>query len=452
MKLSSTGENISEMPARDKENAASAATGEHADNSKAIFCVYTLVVLYALCYQLQSPIEPFLVDKLMNSTGSDSSVVYARVKSLFSITQGFGSLAFGWLLDKYGVRIGLLLNFSACAACYYTLSITDSVEMLYLSKLPGIAMSGFLCAQTAIIKLTPPGEGRLKALGRLTTSYTIGGVVGPFLGGQLGASGDYYVGARMATYGSLICVLLSFFLPSKMDTSKPVEPAKANEKNDTESSTTWTERTRTILSLAWLFLFTKLVTSIANSMARSVQPIVLKNLGVDEATMGTIMGAQFGFGGVANAVLLAPVTRALGGHLSAVVRNCVVVMAFVYIVQALLYSEYTSVLPENGWGRQVPFLFNMMLLSIFQFSLGTTITAETSNIIPRKMQGTLMGMEHSLFAVAYMIGPNVGVHVLNHGSISGLSLACSCIFFVVLTVWLRFARVEVKSTLKEKGE
>jgi hypothetical protein len=30
------------------------------------------------------------------------------------------------------------------------------------------------------------------------------------------------------------------------------------------------------------------------------------------------------------------------------------------------------------------------------------------------MQGTLMGMEHSLFAVAYMFGPQLGVMALEY--------------------------------------
>ena len=67
---------------------------------RSVIIVYLLVVLYALCYQLQSPIEPFLEDKLTNSTGSESAVAYAKVKSLFSVTQGLGSLGFGWLLDR----------------------------------------------------------------------------------------------------------------------------------------------------------------------------------------------------------------------------------------------------------------------------------------------------------------------------------------------------------------
>ena len=43
---------------------------------------------------------------------------------------------------------------------------------------------------------------------------TFGGTLGPFLGGKLGASGDYYVGARYATAGSLLAVALVFFLPA----------------------------------------------------------------------------------------------------------------------------------------------------------------------------------------------------------------------------------------------
>ena len=32
--------------------------------------------------------------------------------------------------------------------------------------------------------------------GRLTTAYTIGGFFGPWLGGVLGSTGDYYLGAK----------------------------------------------------------------------------------------------------------------------------------------------------------------------------------------------------------------------------------------------------------------
>ena len=164
-----------------------------------LFLVYILVVFYALCFQLQSPLEPFLVEKLVGKDkGSDASVSYGRLQSLFSGIQMFASLLFGHILDKFGVRVGFTLNFLACAATYYLLSITSSMTMLYISKIPGIGMAGFLCAQTAVSQLTSAGPERVQALGRLTTAYTIGGIVGPYLGGLLGGQGDYFLSAKLA--------------------------------------------------------------------------------------------------------------------------------------------------------------------------------------------------------------------------------------------------------------
>jgi MFS family permease len=399
-----SGKKTATTVAKKKETTETKNDGaDTVDNSGALYIVYLLIVLYALCYQFQSPIEPFLLEKLLNNTSSEHekaslSTTYANLKSFFSIIQGVGSLIFGAILDKFGVRTGLIINFLACASCYYTLSICDSVELLYLSKLPGLAMAGFLCAQTAVIKLTKPGPQRLNALGRLTTSYTIGGTLGPFLGGKLGASGDYYVGARCATAGSLLAVALVFLLPSKMDNNID-ESKKSDENKSTKKDASWCSKVSSILSLVWIFLFVKLTTSISNSMARSSQPLILKSLGADESMMGTVMAVQFGFGGFACAFLLSPVTRLMGGHVSKVVKNCVLVMGVVYLIQSALYSEAMdqfNLVAKDGLGRQRPFIIIAMVLALFQFSLGTSITENTSEIVPREYQGTLMGMEHAV--------------------------------------------------------
>ena len=83
-----------------------------------IYVVYALVTLYSLCYQLQSPIEPFLVTKLLNKTDTisvnnneDVTLTFARVKSITALCQGIGALLFGNILDTYGVRVGLSISF-----------------------------------------------------------------------------------------------------------------------------------------------------------------------------------------------------------------------------------------------------------------------------------------------------------------------------------------------------
>ncbi len=400
-----------------------------------IVSVYLLIVLYATCYQLQRPVEPFLVDKLAEGMGKEESArAYSQLQAFAGLLQWGGSLAIGYVLDRFGVRVGFVLNFAACSLSYWLLSRADSMAMLWLSKLPLVAMSGYMCAQAALSKLTDSGEERLPALGRLTTSYTIGATIGPYVGGLLGSSGDYYLGARYAIGGSLLCTALVLVMPlspGRRDATKPapsIEPVAAS----------WPARVRAVVTATGLFLFVKASTSVANSMMRSSQPLILKNdLGCDEAMMGKVMSAQYAFGGFANAVLLGPIAVLMGGSVRAVVRNCVITMAVGYLAEGVIFSPQAGLLENlEGGLRQYIYFGITMTLALFQYSLGTSITARNTEVVEKSMQGTLLGLEHSIFAIAYTLGPVVGSACLRVGGIGMLAAACGAIFALVYVLML----------------
>ena len=130
----------------------------------------------------------------------------------------------------------------------------------------------------------------------------------------------------------------------------------------------------------------------------------------------------------------------MGGDVTRVVRNCVMIMACGYLLQSAVYSEQGSIAlfgsstdstDSNEQVLMYPFIGMIMILSIFQYSLGTAITAATSSLVPRNMQGTLMGLEHSLFAVAYMVGPRLGVAGLAWGDVRYVSIV---LFYFLLCV------------------
>ena len=264
-------------------------------SGRGLLVIYVLVVLYAACFQMQSPVEPFLVEKLVGDrkdVGWES--VYGQLNSFFSFWQFVGSLIFGLLLDRIGVRAVFAINFLAAAVGYYLLSVTTTLSGLYLAKVPGIALCGFLCAQTAVCKLTDEGPDRLKALGRLTTSYTIGGVVGPYLGGVLSAGNDLLVGAKVAAYGSVLAAALVLLLPAAVDGGSEATTTKKKSKAEVaaDSGKLWS-RVGGVLQLVWVLLFVRVFTSIANSMSRSAQPLILKNdLGLDVAMLGLVKSLQ----------------------------------------------------------------------------------------------------------------------------------------------------------------
>lgn len=72
-------------------------------------------------------------------------------------------------------------------------------------------------------------------------------------------------------------------------------------------------------------------------------------------------------------------------------------------------------------------------------------------LVPKSVLGTLMGMEHSIFAMAGMIGPLLGTYVFQRSGLSGLSSVCSVVFFGVLFVAARYQRpVADEEMSKEK--
>lgn len=239
-----------------------------------ILIVYLLVIIYAVCYQLQSPLEPFLVEKLVK--GESAATAYAKLRSFFSLVQLVGSFIVGFLIDRVGLRTMFTVNFVACALCYAILANTTSIELIYASKLPSVFQAGFLCAQTAAAKLTAPGAERASALGRLTSSYTIGATVGPTLGGFLGVTAS----AWLAVVGSLVAIFLVFLLPEDGGVAAasaaagaaaggarrpPAVKSAPHKPAPGSSELSLIGRVGEVLSFTWPLLLTKMVSGFANS-------------------------------------------------------------------------------------------------------------------------------------------------------------------------------------------
>jgi hypothetical protein len=74
-------------------SAGSREQGQSRTRNRTLLLIYVNVALYATCFQIQRPLEPFLVDKL--GLGGDSGGEYAKLQSFFSVMQTLGSLVAG---------------------------------------------------------------------------------------------------------------------------------------------------------------------------------------------------------------------------------------------------------------------------------------------------------------------------------------------------------------------
>ena len=276
--------------------------------STAVWLVLLNVTLYAVCYQLQRPVEPFLVKSL--SEGADGAEVartYGRLQSFFSFVQTIGSPVVGALLDAVGARACSVVVFAASAASYGVLASATSVRHLFLSKLAAALQHGFLVAQACVASATASGDpaARAAALGRLTTAYTIGATIGPTLGGWFGARGDLYRGARLAVAGSLLSAALSLLLPGAA-----AAPAGATAGGRASLAKTLEIARRPAVRP---LLAVKVVGSVAASMHSTAAPLVLtQRVGLGAKALGLSMSASSAAVAALGAFAMAPLVARVG--------------------------------------------------------------------------------------------------------------------------------------------
>jgi hypothetical protein len=95
------------------------------------------------------------------------------------------------------------------------------------------------------------------------------------------------------------------------------------------------------------------------------------------------------------------------------------------------------------------FLFTSVALTVFQYVLATSLTAETTGRVADHHKGTVLGVEHSLFAASRIASPRIGVFLLSTYGTYLSACVCSIIYAVSFTAWQRLKINLVED--KDKG-
>ena len=106
------------------------------------YLLYINIAIFAICYQLQKPIEPFLVETLTMGKASSSAQEYAKLQSFFSMMQMVGSLLAGYMLDQISPKVGFYVSLLAGILSYVLVINSHTMSMLYISKIPTLFQAG----------------------------------------------------------------------------------------------------------------------------------------------------------------------------------------------------------------------------------------------------------------------------------------------------------------------
>ena len=132
------------------------------------------------------PVLPALVGSFTGSQ-ADQAFWYGVVTFTFGVANFFASPILGALSDRHGRRPVLLIGFCGLALSFFATALSTAVWMLIAVRLVSGAMQANLAVANAYVADITPPEERAKRFGMLGAMFGVGFILGPVMGGLLGA-------------------------------------------------------------------------------------------------------------------------------------------------------------------------------------------------------------------------------------------------------------------------
>ena len=134
--------------------------------------------------------------------------------SVYSLMQLVAAPLMGRLSDRYGRRPVLLLSQVGSLVGYLLFAFAQSLPLLFLARvIDGVSGGNISTAQAVVADITP-AKDRARGMGVIGAAFGLGFVLGPALGGFLGAwGGNLAIGLFAAGLVALNLTCTFFFLP-----------------------------------------------------------------------------------------------------------------------------------------------------------------------------------------------------------------------------------------------
>ena len=175
------------------------------------------------------PVLPLLVASF-SANQADQAYWYGVVAVAFGAANFLGSPLLGALSDRYGRRPVLLLGFMGLGISFFGIAFTDTLWGLIVVRTLGGVMQGNIAIANAYVADISSPEQRAKRFGLLGAMMGVGFIIGPVVGGLMGAI-NLHLPFYLAGSLTLLNLLYGYFvLPESlpMDKRKPFAWRDAN--------------------------------------------------------------------------------------------------------------------------------------------------------------------------------------------------------------------------------
>jgi len=199
------------------------------DRPAAMPFIMLTVLLDMVSLGLIIPVLPALVGSFTHSQ-AEQVFWYGALMFSFACSNFIASPILGRLSDSYGRRPVLLIGFCGLALNFFATALASALWMLLLVRLIGGMMQANMAVANAYVADITPAAQRARRFGMLGAMFGLGFIVGPMLGGLLGAINlrlPFFLAGTLA----LLNLLYGYFvLPESLppQTRRPFHWSAAN--------------------------------------------------------------------------------------------------------------------------------------------------------------------------------------------------------------------------------
>lgn len=153
----------------------------------AFIFIFITVVLDMISFGVIIPVFPQLILHLQGGDMAGAAAVFGIFGTAFAVMQFFFSPVQGALADRYGRRPVILLSNLGLGIDYVVMALAPTIPILFLGRLvSGGTSASFSISGAYVADVTPPAQ-RAARFGMLGAAFGIGFIIGPAIGGLLGA-------------------------------------------------------------------------------------------------------------------------------------------------------------------------------------------------------------------------------------------------------------------------
>lgn len=216
------------MPGQD--SLSESDVGQPKRRRAATFFIFITIVLDALAIGIVIPVMPQLIASVAHIQLRDSWSYVGIFGSSWAVMQLIASPVQGALSDCYGRRPVILVSNCGMGLNYMLMALAPNLTVLWIGRLISGACAGSIPAAMAYLADVNPPEKRAASFGLIGAGFSVGFMIGPALGGLLGALGPrapFWAAAALSLVNFLYG---TFVLPESLprDRRAPIELSRLN--------------------------------------------------------------------------------------------------------------------------------------------------------------------------------------------------------------------------------